>query len=84
VELLLSTNKVDVDARDDFGQTPLMLATQAGYKGVMELLLSTDKVDVDARSSSGGTPLIWTTKNGHETTVGLLRSKLQHSHEADF
>ncbi|KAH7308494.1 ankyrin repeat-containing protein [Stachybotrys elegans] len=52
VKMLLETDKVNVDAKDNFGLTPLSWATKHGHKAVVQMLLETGKVDVDARSVS--------------------------------
>ncbi|KAF2737240.1 hypothetical protein EJ04DRAFT_123709, partial [Polyplosphaeria fusca] len=74
VELLLSTGKVDIDAKHNFGQTPLSWAAANGHEAVVKLLLSTGRVDVDAKYNHGQTPLSWAAANGHEAVVKLLLS----------
>ncbi len=39
---------IDVDARDDDGQTPLSQAAGHGYKAVVKLLLGTGKANLDS------------------------------------
>ncbi|CAG1994051.1 unnamed protein product [Fusarium graminearum] len=70
--LLLDTGKVDVDARDESGGTPLLWAAENGHEAVVEMLLNTGKVDVDARDENGRTPLLWAAGNGHEAVVEML------------
>jgi hypothetical protein len=38
VKLLVDTGKVDVDSRDNYGQTPLSLADERGREAVVKLL----------------------------------------------
>jgi ankyrin repeat protein len=38
VELLLDTSKIDVDAKDNDGQTPLTLTAEYGHIDIVELL----------------------------------------------
>ena len=45
VMLLLETGKVDVDARDSYGCTPLSWAKRRGHDGVVKMLLETGKAD---------------------------------------
>ncbi|KAK4095781.1 hypothetical protein N658DRAFT_511772 [Parathielavia hyrcaniae] len=40
-KLLLGTGKVDVDAKDKAGRTPVSWAAENGYKAVVKLLLGT-------------------------------------------
>ncbi|KAF1967249.1 HET-domain-containing protein, partial [Bimuria novae-zelandiae CBS 107.79] len=53
VKLLLDTGKVDVDAKDKDGQTPLWRAAWNGKEAVVKLLLDTGKVDVDVKDKDG-------------------------------
>ncbi|KAH6634643.1 ankyrin repeat-containing domain protein, partial [Chaetomium sp. MPI-SDFR-AT-0129] len=57
VKLLLSTGKVDINARDDLGNTPFHLAIQGRHEEMAKLLLSTGKVDINARNEHGTTAL---------------------------
>jgi hypothetical protein len=74
VSSFLETNKVDVDSKEQNGQTPLSWAARSGHETVVKLLLDTGKVDVDSKNQSGLTPLWWAVKNGHKTVVKLLWS----------
>jgi len=58
VKLLLSTCKVDVNAKDKDGRTPLLLVAEKGHKEVVKLLLSTGKVNVDAKENNRSTLLL--------------------------
>lgn len=76
VQLLLSTDRVDPDAKDKNGRSPLSWAAQIGHGKIVQLLLDTDQVDPDAEDKDGLTPLSWAAQNGHERTVELLRKRL--------
>lgn len=76
VQLLLETDRVDLDAKDKNGRTPLSWAAQIGHEKIVQLLLDTEKVNPDAQDEDGQTPLSWAAQNGHETTVELLRKRL--------
>jgi ankyrin repeat protein len=64
VELLIETRKVDLDATDNNGRSPLSWAAESGGQAVMELLIETGKVDVDLKDNSGRSPLSWGQGNG--------------------
>ncbi|KAF2190046.1 ankyrin, partial [Zopfia rhizophila CBS 207.26] len=72
VKLLLDTGKVDVNAKDNHGQTPLWWATVKGHEAVVKLLLDTGKADVDSKDRDRRTPLSWAAVRGHEAVVKLL------------
>ncbi|PVI02625.1 hypothetical protein DM02DRAFT_701085 [Periconia macrospinosa] len=72
VELLLSTGKVDIDAKDSYGQTPLSRAAVKRHRDIVELLLNTGKVNVNAKDRDGLTLLWWAAENGHRDIVELL------------
>jgi ankyrin repeat protein len=72
VQLLLDTNKVDINTRSHKGRTPLRLAAKYGHEAVVRLLLKTSEVDVDAKDNKGSTPLLAAAKHGHEAVVRLL------------
>ena len=54
-ELLLA-NKAEVNAKDNFGRTPLHYGGVFGHKDVAELLLA-NKAEVNAKDNDGETPL---------------------------
>ena len=72
VKLLLDTGKIDADAKDKDGQTPLSKAALNGHEAVAQLLLETGKVDADAKDNYGRTPLLYAAEKGHEAVVRLL------------
>jgi ankyrin repeat protein len=55
-KMLLSmsdVNRLDLDLRNAFSQTPLSVAAQWGRHGIVKLLLATSLVNTDARDSQG-------------------------------
>jgi ankyrin repeat protein len=60
------------EARDSYGQTPLMWAARNGQLETVMLLLSIDDVDPDAKDHEGMTPLMWAALNGHNDIVKQL------------
>ncbi|KAI6777534.1 uncharacterized protein J7T54_004255, partial [Emericellopsis cladophorae] len=71
---LLLNNGADFNARDKFGRTELMLASQDGHEEVARLLIEKG-ADVHARDSDGRTALIWASEKGHEAVARLLIDK---------
>ena len=48
----------DVNAKNDFGSTPLIAAALKGHKEIAELLIS-EGADVNSKNDRGQTPLDW-------------------------
>jgi ankyrin repeat protein len=75
----LLTQGAPVDAKDNAGRTPLMLASANNHVAVCVLLL-THKAHVDARNNAGFTPLMLAAMNNHEDVCKLL---LTHNAQVD-
>ena len=61
----------DVNAKDQYGHTPLYTATVFGHQEIVELLIE-NGADVDVRDSLGRTPMHKAAANGHKEIVELL------------
>lgn len=72
VDQLLSTDKIDIDAYDEDGQTLLSYAAENGCEALVKLLLSTGKANINAKDKYGLTPLSYAVKNDHQAVVKLL------------
>lgn len=59
VQLLLETEKVDVNSRDYEGQSPFSLAAGSGQEAAEKLLLEIGQVEVESKNHEGRTPLFW-------------------------
>jgi cytohesin len=65
---------VDVNAKDDNGDTPLHEAADTGHEEVVELLIA-NGADVDAKNRYDMTPLHWAASAGHKEIAALLIAK---------
>jgi cytohesin len=64
----------DVNAKGEYGLTPLDYAAGEGHKEIAELLIA-NSADVNAKERGGRTPLHWATLGGHKEIVELLIAK---------
>lgn len=73
--MLLNTGKVDVNSKDQSGQTPLSLAAGNRHEAVVEMLVDTDKVAIESKDLNGWTPLWWAVQNRNKAIVRMLLDK---------
>jgi ankyrin repeat protein len=83
IKLLLGTDAVDPDFKDNDGRTQLSWAAGKGHEAVVRLLLAT-KANVNSQSSDGRTPLILAAKNGYDRVVKLLLENHADSDAEDY
>jgi len=72
VMALLGAPGIDVSAADDFGRTPLTLASLWGHVDAVKALLSLPGVDVFDADRDGRTALYWAASRGRSEVVILL------------
>ncbi|XP_019862090.1 PREDICTED: uncharacterized protein LOC105315531, partial [Amphimedon queenslandica] len=72
LELLVSDDGVDINAKDEAGCTPLNLACRSSNYHAVQMLLSQDKVMVDEADNEGRTPLHTACMQDNEEIVDLL------------
>jgi ankyrin repeat protein len=82
VELLLRTEKVEVDSKDDGNRTPLLWATESGHVEVVKLLLEKG-ANTAAVDKYGRTPLYWASRRKYVEVVKLLLEKGADTAAAD-
>ncbi|PTB35243.1 hypothetical protein M441DRAFT_153889, partial [Trichoderma asperellum CBS 433.97] len=71
-KLLLATDGINVNARDNNSQTPLLWAAKKGYDTLVDLLLKSDGIDINAKDDWNKSSLLWATAKGHIAVVKLL------------
>ncbi len=62
------TDKEEIERRDEYGQTPLLLAAECCMEGIA-LMLITFKANVTAQDDEGGTALHYAASEGNQTRL---------------
>jgi ankyrin repeat protein len=70
--LLITDERVDVNARDGSGWTPLQAASLRGHDEIVALLLERDDLAANMADTDGRTALIWAASAGHERIARRL------------
>jgi len=73
----------DVNAKNDFGSTPLIAAALEGHKEIVELLIAKG-ADVDAMNEAEVTSLHYAALRGHKEITKLLLAKGADVNAKDF
>ncbi|RSL38004.1 hypothetical protein CEP53_015273, partial [Fusarium sp. AF-6] len=71
---LLLDRGAEIEAKDQRGQTPLVLATSNGDKATVQLLLDRG-AEIEAKDREGWTPLFWAVVHRNEAIMRLLLSR---------
>ena len=75
LELLLADEKVELDSKDHYGSTPLLVAVKNGREELVKRLLFTEGVKLDSLDTFGRTPLWWARRNGYPHIFNLILDK---------
>lgn len=75
VQRFLAMDRVGVNAKNEYGRTPLLLAAENGHKEIVQLLLSEEDINIDLKDAIGRTALSCATVNGHKEIMQLLRMR---------
>ncbi|TRY94394.1 hypothetical protein DNTS_027939 [Danionella cerebrum] len=71
LQLLLNSGRVDVDCKDGYGTTALMVASYSGhYECVHELIMQ--GADINLQRETGSTALFLASQQGHNNIIKLL------------
>ena len=74
--LLIESDDVDINVKDNVGRTPFSWAARNGHEAVVRLLIESDDVDINAKENDGQTPLSLAAIGRHEAIVRLLKDRL--------
>lgn len=72
VQLLIATQRIDINAASNKGVTALMRAAKHGHVSVIQLLLTVPDLQINARDGNGDTALIIAARANHIDVVQLL------------
>ena len=73
VDALLKTSKVNIDALDHFGQSPIAKAAWLGHHAVVERFLKCGSINTEIRDARGRTALSLASHKGHKEIVEMMR-----------
>ena len=71
----------DLNAKGQYGFTPLIAACKHGRADVVKILLKIPEIDFNLEDNSGKTAFMWACRRGHVNVVRLL---LSHSYRIDL
>jgi ankyrin repeat protein len=72
----LLNNGHDLNLRDTYGRTPLLISAAEGHEAVVSLLLVESNVHLNPKDKyNGRTPLFWAVVNRHEGVVKVLLAR---------
>ncbi|KAJ5151386.1 uncharacterized protein N7482_010638 [Penicillium canariense] len=71
-KMILTSNRVDPNMRDDSLRTPLFVAAEFGQEEIVKILIETDGVHPDTKNKYGETALSSAAANGSLATVECL------------
>ncbi|MBD0372890.1 MAG: ankyrin repeat domain-containing protein [Pyrinomonadaceae bacterium] len=72
VRSLLTSKNMDVNTRDEQGNTPLIEAARNGHDEVVQALLAA-KADASVKNKDGKTALMLASEGGHDQVVRVLK-----------
>ncbi|KIL85476.1 ankyrin repeat-containing [Fusarium avenaceum] len=65
VQMLMADGRININQKNDYGSTPLLLAVSGPREEAVVALLESDTIDVNSQDSSGITPLLEAVGAGH-------------------
>ncbi|KAH8744168.1 ankyrin repeat-containing domain protein, partial [Hyaloscypha finlandica] len=79
-QLLLATNRIDVDSKDFYNSTPLsiLIAARMGHRDVVAFLLTKNPV-LNSKDNFGRTPIWWAKRTGSSEIADLLLQKCKEN-----
>ena len=69
IPLLLAHPDIDVNVRNQFGETPFYWACWNGHPSCVREMLKDSRVRVNEPDNDGETPLFWAASNGHQDVI---------------
>jgi ankyrin repeat protein len=63
---------INVNAVDDDGSTPLIIASQEGHTNIVAILLGTPGIQINQADNGGASPLFFASQYGHTDIVTIL------------
>ena len=80
---LILDHKMDINLRNDLGETPLLSASRAGHGGIIILCLQTFNADASLAASNGETPLHWLVQFGDQWIEPIVKDMIARGANID-
>jgi ankyrin repeat protein len=65
-------NGIDVNKKNNIGDTPLTIAAYQGHKEIVKQLIA-NGADVNTKNNNGDTPIVLAAYQGHKETADIIR-----------
>jgi ankyrin repeat protein len=69
VSLLIASDTLDVNSKDEHNRISLSWVVERGHEVVVKQLLMKDDIDLDSKGRYGQTPLTWAETNRHSAII---------------
>ena len=73
MKVLLTAKDINVNRADEYGYTPLFIASLQGNANTVKVLLAAKDINVNQSNMFGKTPLDTATLNNHKEIIQLLK-----------
>ncbi len=84
LEGLLQFTNLQINIRNEYGETALHRAVTNGYVNIVQRLLADNRIDPQAQSAQGNTPLHHAIRNGNLELVQMMNPRVDESKRIEY